>query len=338
MPVQRRVLLSSSDGYDPKVQGVTQGLLARFLACRYQAKHAIAMWSGTGTRAALLYGDLVHAALAELHTMGEEIHEGPGCPENIDVVVEAQAKYLRQERGDRWSAEDHEDFELVQSQAHGVLRAYFQHYAKRNQKMTVLAAESEFDFKVGPLGIRVRGKRDGILEFLSKGKRKPTVWLFETKTRGMNFDINLATTLARDLQTNIYLLSLVAEGYDPRGVLYNEVRRPGLRPLKGRGKDAVPETLPEYEARVEADALADTAKYFRRLEIAVGADQIAEFEKQFIALLAEFHEWWKSGMPGFQYGMPCIGKYGACPYIGLCFEGSSDGLRKRDTMFEELEY
>jgi hypothetical protein len=179
---------------------------------------------------------------------------------------------------------------------------------------------------------------DGVLAYPGKGKRNPTDWLFETKTRGQVFDQNLSTTLHRDLQVNIYLLALTSRGIRPSGVIYNEVRRPALRLLAGRGKNPIPETLPEHEARVRAHAREDYSKYFRRLEVSVTPADIGRFDEEFHGMIAEFQRWYNDGMPGWRYGQPCVGKYGPCPYIGKCFEDSEIGLRRRERMFEELAY
>jgi hypothetical protein len=328
MPLRR----TPSPGYDPRREGVTQGLLSRWLACKNQARFGIQMWSGYGTTTSIFYGDLVHAALARLYTEATEGHV-----DLVGSVVDAEYAVLAADRGaGLWTAEQTESFELCRTQATAVLRVYFRHWEKRHGRMQWEKTEEEF--AVDFAGVKLRGKLDGVLLYPGKGKRKPTRWLFETKTRGMNFDGNLEMMLHRDLQANLYLLALRLLGKEPYGVLYNEIRRPQLKLLQGRGKNPVPETIEQYEARVEADAAGDTTKYFRRLEVAVPRQDLDAFATELTQMLVEFTAWWKAGMPGWKYGMPCMGKYGACPYLRACHEDDFDGLTKKKQMYMELSY
>lgn len=326
MPKLRRPLPKEDPfkDYDPS-KGVTFGLLAKWLECKTKAAHQIAGWSGTGFSEPLIYGDLMHNCLQELQVhaqQGAEITKGL-VVQHVDEAMQR----IQETMGGFWTAEEQQTVEIIKVKAIPVLFVYFEYWSGQHKNIEWEELEGKFDVPFG--SVRLLGKRDGVMTMPRKRSKSRTRWLFETKTRGGAFDENLLTTLGRDLQTNIYLLSLWLEKRIPDGILYNEIRRPQLR-LKQS------ETVSEFELRIEEEARNEPEKYFRRIEVAISQEDLKQFRDQFALMVEEFATWARNGRPSYTYGMPCLGKYGACQFLKLCHEGSAFGLRRRTSMFEEL--
>lgn len=138
----------------------------------------------------------------------------------------------------------------------------------------------------------VEGKFDGIT------RRIATQWMFVVERKTAGVDISAGSTywqkLDLDSQVSIYLDGAHAAGYDVRGVIYDVLGKPQLKPYKetpeadrrytekaSKSKDGTvrpagslhanqrerDETVEEFEARVIEEVAKQPDKYFRRGEI-----------------------------------------------------------------------
>ena len=135
------------------------------------------------------------------------------------------------------------------------------------------------------------------------------------------------------------------------GVLYNVIRRPGIRPKKGSGKNPMPESLQDFATRCKADVLERPDFYFHRWTVEFEAGDVATWrEKSFDPLLRQIVRWWDSiktdpyspWSSPFHFQRPfgiydglAAGRRG--DFFDLLTGGSYNGLEQRSTAFPELE-
>ncbi len=158
-----------------------------------------------------------------------------------------------------------------------------------------IGKEVDFDVKYTmPNGrvIRLRGKRDGEFNVTRKIAGN---WLFETKTKGTIDEDGITRGLHKDLQTGIYMTSQQIErGVYPKGVLYNVIRRTGMKPRTG-GKSAKGESPLEFAARLEEDIKKRPQYYFMRWVRRIDEHELKGFqERQLNPALFRLTTWWDS--------------------------------------------
>lgn len=136
--------------------------------------------------------------------------------------------------------------------------------------------------------------------------------------------------LRLDTQSSNYFDALRDLGYEPDGLLFDLLRKPGLRPLEVNSKRSAPESPEAYRDRCVADIAADPDKYYQRgivvrledeeRDAAHDAWQTAEQ----IRYSRNAERWPRNPDSCIQYGRPC-------DYWEVC-AGERD---IRDSMFFE---
>lgn len=340
--------------------GVTQGLLQKFLACRYRFKaYAIDGWrAGRKFNHKIEYGNLFHRA--------EEVFA-----ETADVTSALDAAMDYAET----LADEYPESRADISKWWNVLRVQFPEYVRYWSghpdvvNRTPLLQEQVFDvpYKL-PSGrtVRLRGKWDGV-DLIDNG-----VWLVEHKTKGDVDEQQLCKQLTFDLQTMMYLVALGGEvsarnwafnkSRDIKGVRYNVVRRP----LSG-GKGTIVRHKPtksnpagesehDYYERLRAYITEEPATYFFRWTVDVSNEDIARFRREFLDPCLEFVcAWYDAAVNGWYpgavlTGMPPSALMWRTPF-GLVSEivdgygsdldhyletGSTIGLTRTTDLFPEL--
>lgn len=190
------------------------------------------------------------------------------------------------------------------------------------------------------------------------------VWLQENKTRGDINPVEIEGQLTNDLQTMLYIIALeqYAERYDEqpiKGIRYNVVRRP-LSGGKGTivrhkpsKKEPMGESAEAFYERLGSIIAEDPGHYFMRWNVEISSRDIERFRVEcldpILEGLATWYDWILynrridnrslfTSPPGNHFRMPYgVSQYGPDPnYDGYLSRGSMIGLRKIDTLFEEL--
>ena len=303
--------------------GITSSMLGTWLECKQKAKLSQDRWTKTRTGGALRRGSMAHAVLEECYNQ-QQAGKKMG-PKKVARIVDKIFNDFQDKEGKRWSVGEIAEFEMLWAQASAVLPAYFKHYKDRFKWVGV---EQKFSVPLEVEGVgevTLRGMRDGAF------KLKKKFWLFETKTRARIDEWAIVDTLSRDLQVNVYLLSLWLEsGKLPSGVLYNVIRWPGLKQKKD-------ESSLDFRERIAEHIAKDPEHYFKRFEIVTDEEELTTFREELEGHLREIHEWVEAGRPTTMFANPCVGKYGMCQYVPLCFEGNTAPYVRRDALFPELE-
>lgn len=148
-------------------------------------------------------------------------------------------------------------------------------------------------------------------------------WVVETKTaspQSLTADYFTKVKLDSQVMGEMWAAKEVL-GVFPRGVIYNVIKKPGIRLKKG-------ETLQAFQKRVrhEYEKFATEKQYFTRQQYIIDERRLKEWHKE--ARIISFHIWDKihSAKKHKQNAFwpmntgNCTNKFGACPYLNACAE------------------
>lgn len=295
--------------------GINQSLLTRFRKCEREAKLFTLGWQSLEQKAALTFGDLGHMVLYCVYTWYKEHGTWPGTS-RINGYVQTQAAGKRADDGKRWNEKEIQNFELWSAQMEVLINAYVEWHGKKDGKYKWLGFEQ--DFEVPFEQTKLVGTRDGMLEI----SRRP--WLFETKFLG-RIETAFDTLLTRDIQVCMYLLVYELEtGKLPAGCIYNLVRRPGIKLNRG-------ENIKQHQRRLAEHIASDPSHYFKRFHVPWSREQANEFKTELVGLVGDvqFLSLLDLGeLP--KYGQQCMGRYGPCEMIPICYDDDYTLFRQRE--------
>lgn len=310
--------------------GLTQTQILRFIECKRKFYYALIRgWSQEYYSDSMWFGIVFHDCL-ELWYEGVE--------ENPDEILQhVIAKYEEKEGVDQWPLQNRQDWNFLTAQLYAVFPAYCEYYEDTDANIVWESLEEVF--KV-PLRIRlgdgkvitvpINGKTDG------KCRTKPrNRVIFETKTKGRMNVGGIKNTLEKDFQVNLYAWAAneTREGKDRYNtVLYNLIKRPALRQTQK-------ETLPQHTVRLQKELSTKGSEYFVRLTVPIKAKQQELFVKSLRKIVTEIAEFvlYDKGGSDDQFSPACLGPYGQCQYLGVCYHGDTKGLKRRTVAFPELQ-
>lgn len=212
------------------------------------------------------------------------------------------------------------------------LVALLRHYNPPTSLYRVISVEEEFVGRIGsngaPVlrGLRFGGRRDLVVERVDTGRR----WLVEHKTTS---DVIIGwgdywRRLNLDSQTSNYLNYGEFEG-----VLYDVVRKPGLRPSRVDETEAFRTGKPVVDAfleRVSAEVVSAPDEYFQFREIRKTPADLADAQADLYDYARNLRD--SHRMNRFPRNTDaCRGLYGTCPYIEVC---SGTARLDDDALFE----
>ena len=308
--------------YDPAVHGITQGMLATWMACRQKARWFLQGYSLKTTTLALTYGEIGHAVLE----MAYKDLSIPS-PEKVKGYVAKVESLWRKEhpKADKKALEYLEMSLLI---AEATLPLYFSYWAKDIKEIKWVQLEQEFKI---PYTIQdgrttfIRGKMDGVF---NSGKK---LWLFESKFKSRISEEDMVDTLPFEMQVGVYLWALQKlHKKIPSGVLYNVIRRAGLQQKSS-------ETMPQFTQRCIDDIKSRPEFYFLRLEIAISEKDLECFTGELEDMIVDFLDWWEGKSGHYKCTAECINKYGRCNYLPLCASKRFELYTKREMVYRELE-
>jgi hypothetical protein len=243
----------------------------------------------------------------------------------LAIIRKAEKEY-KEEQGGRLGPEELDYMETNLCLLEAVMPEYFKFWGKNDfQKIKWVELEKKFRVPSPVAGLDLVGRIDGA--YLARPKE---LWSFESKTKSRIEEDDISQTLAFDLQNGVYQFALRHNHkIQPRGTLYNIIRRPGQK----QGKK---ENLKQFGARVRAEIQKDQRHFFIRFEVAVPKADAERFESELKMVLTEFINWHKDLLPTYRNTTACIQKYGPCKFLPLCANGEMSIYRKREVMFPEL--
>lgn len=308
--------------YDPRRDGVSQGLLTQFMRCKEEVRLAISGLVPLRTSQALQFGTLVHLVLEDIYGSLKRL---PTESEVLKSIAKATKAY-KEEQGGRLSIEEIQFQEINLVLLEVVLPEYFKFWKSDFSKIKWLELEQKFSVPSPVAGLNLIGRIDGAF-WTKTGKE---LWSFESKTKGRIEEDEISATLPLDFQNGVYTRALrIKHKVRPRGTLQNIIRRPGQKLKAG-------ESLPEFRKRVKAEVLGNPRYYFLRMEVAVPQSDADDFEKELKIVCAEFLDWCDNRTNHRKNRTACIQRYGPCKFLPICGENQFSLFRRRDAMFPEL--
>lgn len=144
-----------------------------------------------------------------------------------------------------------------------------------------------------------------------------TLFVLETKTTSdsLDADSDYWLRLRVDTQISGYILAARELGHNVQSVIYDVIRKPGIRP---RNKPT-PESLEDFAARLRADITSRPHFYFARREIPRLEVDLSDFHRELFRIAADIAESAASGV-WYRNTAACVHPY-RCEYFNLCTNG-----------------
>jgi len=250
--------------------------------------------------------------------MGSAIHEGFDALKAGKSIDEAcQVVYANYSQLPSWATDDEavNDWTVECEIVVRLLTAW--QWRWQNDALEIIATEQSFDLPlINPATgaqsrtWRIAGKIDGIVK-MPDGRL--AVMEHKTTSDDLSPDSDYWRRLRVDQQISHYFLAARSLGHDVQTVLYDCVRKPGIRPkLIGKGDDKRRETPREYGERLSCDIGERPDFYLARQEIPRLESDLDEFR-------AELWDIGKAIAEGRAYRntAACVSPY-RCTYLDIC--------------------
>lgn len=280
--------------------------IRQFLSCekKYEYKYVDGLLPRTYQRA-LEFGSIGHKFLENWYT-----HLKDGGEFNLKAISET----IKTDRG-------LEDFDSFTTQAfetdlytvHGMIAAYTKFYENDPKQWEILAVEQLIDYAQSFEGIHLRG----IPDLVVKERNSDFVWIIDHKFLAQ-ITQGLLKKLPLDIQVHMYLkmvkqyINKLYPELKIRGVIYNIVRKPGIRQKKD-------ESLEAFQLRLFKDYSDRPEEFFFREYVIVTEHNIAMFEEFMTNIAIDMKRKHSTGK--FIQNVFACDQYGECPYIELCLRG-----------------
>jgi hypothetical protein len=356
---------------DSPMGGITQSMLGRFLVCRerFRLHYIEGLQPIPKFQSAIEVGNMWHACEEALARVDVKHMKGDYRPWEEPLLAYAKltaAKY----------ANDGKDVEKWYLWVKHMFPEYVAYWNTHKDVVNRTPLMQEQVFHVPytlPSGrvVYLKGKYDAV-DLIKDSQRGPGIYLQENKTKGDLDQPKITRQLGFDLQTMMYLLALSIEmkimdaGSAPiRGVRYNCVWRNmpirrhkekvTVKKLKsGDVRTVVPEeTWDHYWERFLNEYVRDEPQlWFKRWQVDVTPADVRKFQTKCLdPILEQLCTWYEWITQSGDDVLNCIGPHWVHPhgvYNALNEGGSTDvdehiytgslvGLRKVNTLFEELQ-
>lgn len=217
----------------------------------------------------LIYGTMIHAALAKLYTEGHYGETPKEYPIEIpDITIQ---------KGTVLTPQDRAEISLVKAKAQILFDAYRWHYYKIDSHLRVTAVEETLATQWGDL--RLEGRLD--MAAYPSGQRSVYIWDWKTAGR---FDASMLDAWSFRFQFLYYAwLYWKTTGRKPAGIIANGLAKSRLRPKIADKKLKTKETLEEYLKRVKDNVRDNREKFFYRQRMPFIDGMLEKFENEILA-------------------------------------------------------
>jgi hypothetical protein len=175
-------------------------------------------------------------------------------------------------------------------------------------------------------GMLLRGKLDGL--FTAKNGK---VWLMEHKTKSMIDEERILKKLQFDFQIMYYLTLLwLSKSIATEGILYNQIRKPGLKLRVG-------DTLHSYKERIFGEIVQKPEYYFQRYDIRISQAKLQNFICNELVDKLEYWDMLTTGILPAYPNQACCDAPFKCGFLDMCAKNSTAGYRQGDFISPELD-
>jgi hypothetical protein len=333
-------------GWNPIDHGVSQSLLQKFCVDTDRAhKHIVKGLREIDRKEAMEYGTIFHKLIEKAANLGSKYTR----PKLVKVMSD-------------WIKTNYPSTESILLAKIAVAQFHcYRDWETNKPKYKYIDAEPIFDeqFELPPVNFnpndtikitiptgikfRLRGRIDEVID--NNG-----MWIQENKTKS-RIDISLVQdTIHENIQVMFYAVcSELKYGKPCKGVIYNIIRKPGLRQRNEESDDT-------YIDRIVEDIKKQPSYYFYRLSYEFHPGQIKTWIREgLLPLLYKVYIWWKSieanplqpwvdingGINPF-HGRKPFGIFdpmvqGKGDFYNLIVYGRSNGLIQTNELFPELQ-
>lgn len=326
---------------------LTASRMRTFRSCaRLHHLRYVEGWRPAIEAEALRFGSLIHTGLeawwgtaGELVDLGE--HDSP-----LDAALAAMAGRAADE------------FEQIRAEE--LLIGYDRRWFDRAAELEVLGVEVEYRCAQLNPATMARGRTwelGGKIDAIARRRSDGHVLVVEHKTSSETIESDADhywQTLALDGQISGYVVGAESLGHAVDEVLYDVIRKVGMRPLRATAPETrkytkdgrlyanqreTDETPDEYRARVRADIESAPEKYFQRRSIPRTESQIADYLQdawQFGRMMRDME------LDGYApRNSEACHRFGVCPMWLVCSTGSHPSqfpaeYRQSETVSPEL--
>jgi hypothetical protein len=329
----------------PDQHRLTNSQIGTFRTCQRREYYSYRLGvRPEGHSKALRFGTMMH--------FGIELH-AKGMP--VDDACRAVSDYYN---GIMYSGvANPRDIEIEHMQVVALLNGYFQ-YWRGNSRSDIgvvhdTATERQFELKVPYQKWVFAGKIDGIVA-LANGQAA----IRETKTTSedMSPESDYVAKLRIDNQISGYVLAAKSLGFQIDTILYDIIKKPGIRPLSATPEESrkytkegklyanqreTDESASDYYDRLWADITTNPDKYYARYNIPRTDDDLNEWREEIIDTMKEMQVAYQKDRKS-RNTSACLA-FGRCPYLDVCHSGIQVGgsvppsFRKVEKIHEELE-
>jgi RecB family exonuclease len=289
---------------------------------------------------ALRFGSAFHKGLETLCTHADPIE--------ADSLAQAdiRANYAELPAWAVGNDEAENDWQVECETVATLAWSYARHWAAAGQSLSSLeTVATELPFEL-PIVNPETGSPSPLFQFAGKIDRivkmpDGRMAVLETKTtsESLDADSDYWRRLRIDTQISGYIVAAQVVGYPVETVIYDVVKKPGIKPKLVKG---VRETPDQYANRLREDIAERPAFYFARREVARLRSDISEFlqelwdETQILRFHQRTERWPRNSAA-------CVHPY-PCEYRDLCFNsvnpldsGVPSGFRFSETAHPELQ-
>jgi hypothetical protein len=308
-----------------KEDGVTYSFLDEWLLDREQARLSyVEGWSSSGLAVPLDFGLAFHDCL-------EWIAKGRS-PKTIKKKILDPYFERRMQSKNKLRPDEVTKLRELLATVKVLFEEYAHFYSDTDKDFQYIFQEESF--KVDhplPSGhtMPLRGRWDAV--YKENGK----IWLMENKTKGQIDEEGILASLPFDLQTMLYVYCLEKHlGQKVEGVLYNVIRRPGLRRKKT-------EQIEEFVDRIQDDVVKRPEHYFMRWRVEFLPEDITNWVSRSLdPILEQVMQWWLSIQNNpfepwdsplhYQNPSALFTRYGRSRYFDLITRNRTTGLYRRE--------
>jgi hypothetical protein len=216
----------------------------------------------------IIYGSLMHGALARLYGEGLYVYHPRGHPIEVPQMVFPKEMLLAP--GVR------EEIEFVRAKVQIAFNAYRWHYHGEDCAMKVVSTET--DYEVVWRGMKLTGR----IDLVAHPKLKDGIFIWDFKTAG-RFDAQMLDAWSFRFQFLFYCwLYWRATGIRPMGTMANGLLKTQLKISQVNKKTKEKESREAYLARVKDDFWAQRPKFFYRQRMPLQTGMLERFEKEML--------------------------------------------------------
>jgi len=300
-----------------KDDGITQSLITAWRRCPTRARMIMQGYYRPGHSRAIIFGSVFHSAIEwslNKYKLREAIHPAWFFePENKTKLANHLTKTFQSEfeKADATGKSYYEEaFNIIPIMIPRYFKYWKEDFFGETKKEFI---ELERSFKVETELLTFKGKKDGVY------KEGDDLWLLENKTKSQIPEDAISMTISRDLQVMLYILCHYLETEQiPKGVLYNIIRKPGLR-------KKIAESYKDFLKRIAQDIDDRPQHYFIRFPVIISWEEVMKFKIKLYNEMEQFIKWYKS-KPELdpQYTHECNSVYGKCGFLEYCDSGGKD--------------